>query len=118
MLKDAVPRMARLLGVPCVHGSHTGRFTAFAEPDLPNVEFRSQFLGETMIVDRDGSVLASLNREAGAGFVTGDIGLQTSPAPTEKIPDGIVRLNGSGSLTLAWRDWLAAFWEAFRFTGR
>ncbi len=88
MLKEAAPRMARLLGVPCVHGSHAGRFTAFAEPDLPNVEFRSQFLGETMIVDGEGTVLASLDGEAGAGFVTAEIGLPTKPIPTEEIPDG------------------------------
>lgn len=87
MLKEAAPRMARLLGVPCVHGSHTGRFTAFAEPDLPNVEFRSQFLGETMIVDAEGTVLASLDQDAGAGFVTSEISLPAKPAPSEAIPD-------------------------------
>jgi len=87
MLKDATPRMARLLGVPCVHGSHTGRFSAFAEPDLPNVELRSQLLGETMIVDADGTVISSLDAEAGAGFVTGEISLPAKPVPTEEIPD-------------------------------
>jgi hypothetical protein len=57
MLQNAAPRMARMLGVPVVHGSHAGKFKAFREPELPDVEYNSKFLGETMIVDAEGAVL-------------------------------------------------------------
>ena len=87
MLKNAPPNMARMLGVPFVHGSHTGRFSAFAEPDLPNVEFRSRLLGETMIIDETGDVLARLDASAGAGFITAEISIPSEPVPTMEIPD-------------------------------
>ncbi|MBI1283499.1 MAG: hypothetical protein GC183_04065 [Thiobacillus sp.] len=36
-LKNAPPRLARMLGVPIVHGSYAGPFNDFYSPGLPDV---------------------------------------------------------------------------------
>jgi predicted amidohydrolase len=86
MLKEAAPRMARMLGVPVVHGSHAGKFEAFFSPELPDVAYNSSYLGEAMIVDAGGKVLVRRSREEGAGVIVADIQLPDRPEPTEEIP--------------------------------
>lgn len=54
MLQQTPPRFARLLGVPVVHASHAGPFQGFDSPELPDVPYRSVYLGETMITDGRG----------------------------------------------------------------
>lgn len=87
MLKDAAPRMARMLGVPVVHGSHAGTFNAFRGPELANIEYNSWFLGETMIVGAGGSVLARKRRDEGAGFVIANLTIPNMPNPVEEAPE-------------------------------
>lgn len=86
MLKQAAPRMARMLGVPVLHGSHAGAFGGFFSPDLPDVPYDSAYLGEAMIVDAQGNVLANRTLADGAGVVTATIAIPDSPMPTEPIP--------------------------------
>jgi len=88
MLQEAPVHMARMLGVPVVHGSHAGRFAGFFSPELPDVPYDSTYLGETMIVAADGRVLARLPLSAGAGVVTAEIVLPGDPEPGETIPEG------------------------------
>jgi predicted amidohydrolase len=87
MLKQAPPNMARMLGVPVIHGSHAGSFNGFFSPDLPNTAYNSSYLGETMIVDAQGKVLASRSRKKGAGVVIASIETSAKPAPSLRIPD-------------------------------
>jgi len=87
MLKQSVPQMARMLGVPIVNGSHAGRFEAFFSPELPDVEYNSSFLGETMIADAQGHILASRSLAEGAGVITATIDIKQQPQPIEPIPD-------------------------------
>jgi predicted amidohydrolase len=87
MLKDAPPRLARMLGVPVVHGSHAGPFNGFYSPDLPDVPYDSTYLGETMIVDAKGRILARRSLEAGAGVVVADIELPAKASPVDPVPD-------------------------------
>ena len=87
MLKQSAPRMARMLGVPVIHGSHAGAFAGFFSPDLPDVPYNSEYLGEAMIVDGTGRVLASRSLSEGAGVVTATVEIADVPEPSEAIPD-------------------------------
>jgi hypothetical protein len=87
MLQQAPVRMARMLGVPVIHGSHAGRFEGFYSPELPDVPYNSAFLGETMVVDALGNVLARRALDAGAGVVMAEVMLPAKPVPSEPIPE-------------------------------
>ena len=78
--------MARMLGVPVVHASHAGRFEAYFSPDIPDVPYNSAYLGEAMIVDADGKVLARRDKGRGAGVVVADVSLPAEPFPGKAIP--------------------------------
>ncbi len=86
MLRDAPINCARMLGVPVVHGAHAGPFAGYFSPDLPDVPYDSRYLGEAMIVDADGRLLARRGLEEGAGVVVADISLPASPRPGLPIP--------------------------------
>jgi predicted amidohydrolase len=86
MLKDAPVRCARMLGVPVVHGSHAGPFNGFFSPDLADVPYDSHYLGQAMIVDAGGTVLARRSMEEGAGVVSARIEIPQRPAPSLAIP--------------------------------
>ena len=72
MLQATPVTLARMLGVPVVHGSHAGDFETFNPPDETVIERRS-CLGEAQIVDGRGEVLARLSREEGDGVIVADI---------------------------------------------
>ena len=87
MLQQAPPNMARMLGVPVIHGSHAGSFKGFFSPDLPNTAYNSSYLGETMIVDAKGKVLASRSKQKGAGIVSASVEISARATPSMTIPD-------------------------------
>lgn len=87
MLQQAAPRMARMLGVPVIHGSHAGNFQGYFSPDLPDVSYNSSYLGEAMIVDSQGKVLARRSRQEGAGVITATIELAVRAMPVEPVPE-------------------------------
>ncbi len=87
MLQESPRRLARMLGVPVVHASHAGPFEGFDSPELPDVPYRSVYLGETLITDAAGHALARMGLADGAGVITADIDLAAEPAPSETIPD-------------------------------
>ncbi|MGW8247981.1 MAG: carbon-nitrogen hydrolase family protein [Acidiferrobacterales bacterium] len=101
MLKQAPPNMARMLGVPVIHGSHAGSFNGFFSPDLPNTAYNSSYLGESMIVDAQGKVLASRSRKKGAGVVTASLETSTQPSPSMRIPDTFWM---PGEMPQDWKD--------------
>lgn len=86
MLQAAPVRFARMLGVPVIHGSHAGPFNGFFSPDLPDVPYDSTYLGEAMVADAAGNVLARRSAGEGAGVVFAEISLPTDPVPLEPIP--------------------------------
>jgi len=86
MLQQAPARMARLLGVPVVHGSHTSPFKGFWSPDLPDVPYDSFYLGEAMVVDAAGRVLGRRSAQRGAGLVMAEIEIPAQPLPAEPVP--------------------------------
>lgn len=87
MLQETPPRMARLLGVPVIHGSHAGPFSGYDSPELPDVPYDSRYLGGTMIVAATGEVLARRSLEDGPGCVTAELRIAEAASPSEPLPD-------------------------------
>jgi len=85
IMKETIPKFARMLGVPVVHAAHAGDFEC-ALPLLPGFPYRSYFLGETQIVDGGGKQLARMSREDGEGFITATLDLTQKHMICEKIP--------------------------------
>ena len=86
IMKQTIPRFARMLGVPVVHAAHAGDFEC-ALPLVPGFPYRSHYLGETQIVDGTGKQLARMGREDGEGFITATLDLSQRCLRSEKIPD-------------------------------
>lgn len=87
MLQHAPIKMAKMLGVPVVHGSHAGTFEGFFSPELADVSYNSSYLGETMIVDASGHVLERLSKQEGEGVVISDITITEQQTPSAPIPE-------------------------------
>jgi predicted amidohydrolase len=79
--------MAQMLGVPVVHGSHAGKFEGFFSPDLADVPYHSAYLGEAMIVDAKGEVLARRAHGEREGVVVAEVLLHGQPVPSEPISE-------------------------------
>jgi len=86
IMRETPARFARMLGVPVVHAAHAGDFEG-EMPLMPNIPYKSYYLGETQIVDGTGKVLAHLSYEDGEGIVMADIDLAQKWEPSEAIPD-------------------------------
>ncbi len=113
MMREAIPSMARMLGVPIVHGAHAGRFEGYYSPDIPDVPYRSAYLGEAMIVDADGKVLARRDSGEGAGVAVADLVLPPVPFPSEPIPQ---RFWVPEDMPQAWHDsWQRWFAKGNRY---
>ena len=87
MARTAAPRLARMLGVPVVHGAHAGPFNGFYSPELPDVAYDFSYLGEAMIVDARGAVLARRPAAEGAGVAVADIDLTAAAMPLDPVPE-------------------------------
>ncbi|MGQ9758173.1 MAG: carbon-nitrogen hydrolase family protein [Actinomycetota bacterium] len=100
IMRGTPARIARLLGVPVVHAAHAQDFEA-RMPLLPGLPYRSFYLGETMIVDGMGRVLARRSREEGEGIVVAEV----SPGkvdPLEDPPEGFWIPDLPWLIRLAW----------------
>ncbi|MCK5360105.1 MAG: carbon-nitrogen hydrolase family protein [Gammaproteobacteria bacterium] len=87
MLQNAPPQLAKMLGVPVIHGSHAGSFNGYFSPELPDISYDSSYLGESMIVDAKGKVLAKLSQDSGEGVISAEIEINSDPVPSTPIPD-------------------------------
>jgi len=86
LLHSAPITFAKLLGVPVIHAGHAGNFEGFAAPSETKL-YKSHYLGETMIVDRDGSILQRLSRDSGDGVIVAEIDIQKQATPSAEIPE-------------------------------
>ncbi len=85
-LARELPRqVARMIGAPVAMPSHVGD-VEFDAPLLPGARWRTQMLGETQIVERDGTILARLTYEDGPGHIGAAVTL-AAPEPLDPIPD-------------------------------
>jgi predicted amidohydrolase len=85
---EAPVRFAKLLGVPVLHAGQAGRFRGrfLLVPGLDvAVGYASTFLGETMIVDREGRLLSRRSLDEGAGITVADVLLEAGE-PGEDPP--------------------------------
>jgi predicted amidohydrolase len=107
MLKEAPARFARMLGVPVIHGSHAGPFSGYWSPDLPDVPYDSTYLGEAVVVDANGSVLARRTLEEGAGIACAEITLAAEPVLSEPIPESFwIPEEMPEAWKASWKRWL------------
>jgi predicted amidohydrolase len=84
-LARELPRqVARMIGAPVSMPSHVGDVD-FDTPLIPGVGWSTQMIGETQIVERDGTVLRRLTYEDGEGHVGADVEL-AEPAPLDPVP--------------------------------
>ncbi|MGQ0482256.1 MAG: carbon-nitrogen hydrolase family protein [Pseudonocardia sp.] len=79
-----LPRqMARLIGAPVVMPSHVGPIE-FDTPLAPGLAWRTTMVGETQIVERDGTVLARLTQDDGEAHVAATL-LLAPPEPVDPL---------------------------------
>ena len=86
MLKAAPVHFAKILGVPVIHAGHAGKFEGYAAPSNEKL-YRSRYLGESMIVDGEGNILANLSLEDGEAVIIAEIDIGQSSAPSMQIPE-------------------------------
>ncbi len=79
-----LPRqMARLIGAPVVMPSHVGAID-FDTPMAPGLAWKTMMVGETQIVERDGTILARLTADDGEGHVAAEVTLE-APEPVDPL---------------------------------
>ncbi|WP_241004253.1 carbon-nitrogen hydrolase family protein [Conexibacter sp. SYSU D00693] len=88
LARETPPRMARVLGVPCVHPSHVGEVT-MRTPFAPGVPWPTEMLGETQVCDASGQTLGRLSFADGEGWVCADVDwVEPSAArPENPVPE-------------------------------
>lgn len=84
LARETPGRMARVVGVPCVHPSHVGDIT-MSTPFAPGVPWPTILLGETQIVDAKGTSLAHLSYADGEGYICAEVNWG-DPEPTNPVP--------------------------------
>jgi predicted amidohydrolase len=85
LIKETPVKFARMLGVPIVFAQHAGNYVGSWSPDDTKF-YNSHFIGETMIVDGHGKILAKMSREDGEGVIVADITLGKIADKTDPIP--------------------------------
>lgn len=97
-----LPRqMARLIGAPVVQPAHVGPID-FATPLAPGVPWRTEMVGETQIVERDGTILARLAAADGEGHVAATVTLD-EPEPVDPLSPTFWIPPLSVTTRVAWR---------------
>jgi len=74
--ENAPVELARILAVPVIHASHSGRFDGrflLAPGANAAVRYASEFVGRTQIVDAQGHAVAARDTREGPGVVVGDL---------------------------------------------
>jgi hypothetical protein len=78
-------QVARLLGVPVAVAGHVGS-ARFGTPLASGLSWDTELLGESQIVDRDGTVLARLSSADGEGHISATVTLEP-PAPLDPLSE-------------------------------
>jgi len=95
-------RFARMLGVPVIHAAHAGDFEG-EMPLMPDVPYKSYYLGETQIVDGSGKILARLKQEDGEGVIMTNLDLTKKWNSSESIPNRFWIPDMPKKLNQAWQ---------------
>ncbi len=102
MMIETPAKFARMLGVHVVHSAHAGDFEG-ETPLMPDIPYKSYYLGETQIVDGSGKILAHLSREDGEGIIMTNIDLTKKWKSSEPIPDRFWIPDMPQELNQAWQ---------------
>jgi len=81
--RELPAQMARLLGAPVAIASHVGP-VSFDTPLASKVHWHTDLIGETQIVERDGSILARLGPDDGEAHISAKVHL-ARPQPLDSI---------------------------------
>lgn len=84
LARETPGRMARVVGAPVVHPSLVGDLV-METPFARAIRWPTIFVGETIIAERDGTILQRLAYEDGEGYVCADVGWD-DPAPLDPVP--------------------------------
>jgi hypothetical protein len=69
---------------------------------MPGVPWPTIFVGESQVVERDGTILARLGYDDGEGYVAASVGLG-SATPLDPIPSGFWMAPHPASMGLVWQ---------------
>lgn len=83
LAREAPSRMARTVGAPAAVAHHMGSVTG-RTPLVPGLPWPARLAGESVIVERDGRVVARLGTDD-EGHVAAEVGL-SEPEPLEPVP--------------------------------
>ncbi len=121
LLQETPGRFAELIGAPTLHAGHvgvlSGRFLTIPKTRL-TVAARTRLLGETQIIDGDGTMVARLRAEDGPGVVTGDITLGRRTGDLPPVPQRFWIPELGGLVRLLWHHQNACGRGAYRWAKR
>jgi predicted amidohydrolase len=86
--ENAPVELARILRVPVLHASHSGRFEGrflLAPGANAAVRYASEFVGRTQIVDAAGCLVAARDSRDGPGVVMGEIVIGDTAGPAQPV---------------------------------
>jgi predicted amidohydrolase len=83
--RELPSQVSRLLGVPVAIAAHVGS-AQFPTPMTGGLNWDTDLLGESQIVDRDGTVLARLSGADGEGHISATVTLEP-PAPLDPLSE-------------------------------
>jgi len=98
--REMAGRMARAVGAPVAISQHVGDYRS-ASPLMPKVPYNTLAVGESQIVERDGTILARMTYQDGEGHVAAEITL-APPTPLDPIPSGFWLAPQTVSVHLVW----------------
>jgi len=98
--REMPARLARAVGAPAVIASHVGPVRCLT-PLIPGVPWPTIFVGESQVVESDGTILAKLGYDDGEAYVAASVEL--GPAtPLDPIPSGFWMAPHPASMGLVW----------------
>ena len=101
VLTTQLADFAKMLGVPVVHGNHSGQYQSKNAP--------WQFVGEAQIVLGTGDISKRRSYKEGEGIVISDVKLGKVEGPTKPIPDRFWIYSKT-----RWKQWETSLSDPYR----
>jgi predicted amidohydrolase len=98
--REMAARMARAVGAPVAIAQHVGQYRSVS-PLMPGIPYNTLGVGESQIVERDGTILARMGLEDGEGHTSAEITI-APPEPLTPIPSAFWIAPQPVSVHLVW----------------
>jgi predicted amidohydrolase len=98
--REMAGRMARAVGAPVAIAQHVGDYRS-GSPLMPGVPYNTLGVGESQIVERDGTILARMTYADGEGHTAAEIAI-APPEPLTPIPSAFWIAPQPVSVHLVW----------------